>query len=97
MKLVRQADRLTLQQCLRLLGVKPLKRYANNQFGYRLYPSCKPSFSYLYDLYDAARARFLKLCRTLRPDLNINHEQSVALLVIWARTKMLFARRGIET
>ena len=50
----------------------------------------------LTDLYDSAKAAFRALCWKYRPDTG-NHEIGVWLNALWAHTKKLFRRMGVET
>ena len=89
----KQLRRMELAECLKRLGLKPTQRVGGT-FCFRVY---KLDEWELQDLFNAAHAFYRKMMTVLHPDTGTDGKWCSRLTELWARIKMLFRRKGIET
>lgn len=85
-------ERMTLKQCLKILGVSRRKTsQTNNGF----LPHKGASETWLWDLFDEAKRCWLSGVKRIRTDFAENHEAAAIWNGLWRRAKELFQRKGI--
>jgi hypothetical protein len=84
-------ERAQLSRCLDILGVRKSVRVARSG-----QPIGTLDVWQMTELYEHAKLAWRDLCKSVRPDLDNDHELAVWLNTLWNHIRKLFKRKGVE-